>query len=115
MPAQTRARGDEALQARRAAAQGGTPEPEKTPEGSYATRPGGQRRHTAAGRGSAARSKAAPISKTQSKIATNFAKLNIENSIGTSQFFAGKLLFLAEIEVKFCRNFANVLQNIQTQ
>ena len=29
--------------------------------------------------------------------------------------FAGKLLFLAEIEVKFCRNFANVLQNIQTQ
>ena len=59
MPAQTRARGDEALQARRAAAQGGTPEPEKTPEGSYATRPGGQRRHTAAGRGSAARSKAA--------------------------------------------------------
>ena len=28
----------------------------------------------------------APISKIQSKIVTNFAKLNIENSIGTSQF-----------------------------
>ena len=28
----------------------------------------------------------APISKIQSKIAANFAKLNIENSIGTSQF-----------------------------
>ena len=29
--------------------------------------------------------------------------------------FARKLIFLAEIEMKFCRNFANVLQNIQTQ
>ena len=28
----------------------------------------------------------APISKIQPKIATNFAKLNIENSVGTSQF-----------------------------
>ena len=35
----------------------------------------------------------APISKIQSKIAANFAKLNIENSIGTSQFLQENCYF----------------------
>ena len=35
----------------------------------------------------------APISKIQSKIAANFAKLNIENSIGTSEFLQENCYF----------------------
>ena len=64
------------------------------------------------------------------KISIPSHRSNLENSVKTRhQFceieywkfnrnitiFARKLLFLAEIEMKFCRNFANVLQNIQTR
>ena len=43
----------------------------------------------------------APISKIQSKIATNFAKLNIENSIGTSQFSQENCYFSPKLRWNF--------------
>ena len=69
----------------------------------------------------------APISKIQSKIVSNFAKLNIENSIGTSQFSQENCYFSPKLRWNFvgisrtcskisklskdCRKFGKILRN----